>query len=49
MIIPESGSTPDRNEIGAMLTSSGPDALPFDIPLPRICKITPHKWLKMNI
>jgi hypothetical protein len=49
MITPESGSTPDRNEIGAGLTSSGPEALPLDIPLPCICKITPHKWLKINI
>ena len=48
-IIPVSGSTPERNEMGAGLTRSSPFPVPFDIPLPLICKITPHKWLKMKI
>jgi hypothetical protein len=47
--MPVSGSTPDKNDIGTGLTSRRPFPRPLEIPLPLICKITPHKWLKMKI
>jgi hypothetical protein len=46
---PVSGSTPERNEMGAGLRRSGPLPHPRAMALPWYSIITPHKWLKVKI
>lgn len=48
-IFPESGSTPERKEMGALLFNTLPTPTPLEIPLPLMITITPHKCRKLKI